>query len=439
MAGFQMEVQQNSSMYAYKDGVMSDDTFSFDNANGKAYNSEARDHWATMGFYTRLNWNYQNVYFLEFSGRYDGSSRFASGNRWGFFPSFSAGYDIARTDYFKQWSLPVSQLKVRLSYGRLGNQNGAGLYDYLNFMTLRPDYSNAWLLSGVTSATPVRGTVALTPSMVSPYITWEKVDNANLGFDLTLLNNRLTITADIYQRTTKDMIGPAEAIPDIGGIAVDQRAKVNNATLRNRGWELSVNWSDQLKNGFSYGIGFNIFDYKAVVTKYNNPEGLIYNNHTGLVRNKGYYQGMDLGEIWGYEANDLFLTNQEVDEYLKGVDMSFFKPNKDWQRGDLKYIDSNGDGKIDPGSGTLKDHGDLKIIGNTTPRYSFGLNLHAGYKGFEVSALFQGVMKRDFPMAASTYLFSGDSNFFKEHLDYYNVYNPGAYLPRLTKPGLYTL
>lgn len=267
-----------------------------------------------------------------------------------------------------------------------------------------------------------------------PYITWEKVDNANLGFDLTLLNNRLTITADIYQRTTKDMIGPAEAIPDIGGIAVDQRAKVNNATLRNRGWELSVNWSDQLKNGFSYGIGFNIFDYKAVVTKYNNPEGLIYNNHTGLVRNKGYYQGMDLGEIWGYEANDLFLTNQEVDEYLRGVDMSFFKPNKDWQRGDLKYIDSNGDGKIDPGSGTLKDHGDLKIIGNTTPRYSFGLNLHAGYKGFEVSALFQGVMKRDFPMAASTYLFSGDSNFFKEHLDYYNVYNPGAYLPRLTKP-----
>ena len=245
-----------------------------------------------MGFYTRLNWNYQNVYFLEFSGRYDGSSRFASGNRWGFFPSFSAGYDIARTDYFKQWSLPVSQLKVRLSYGRLGNQNEAGLYDYLNFMTLRPDYSNAWLLSGVTSATPVRGTVALTPSMVSPYITWEKVDNANLGFDLTLLNNRLTITADIYQRTTKDMIGPAEAIPDIGGIAVDQRAKVNNATLRNRGWELSVNWSDQLKNGFSYGIGFNIFDYKAVVTKYNNPEGLIYNNHTGLVRNKGYYQGM---------------------------------------------------------------------------------------------------------------------------------------------------
>lgn len=433
MAGYQMEVQKNSSMYAYKDGIMSDDTFSFDNANGKVYNGEARDHWATMGFYTRLNWNYQNVYFLEFSGRYDGSSRFAPNHRWGFFPSFSAGYDMARTEYFQKWQLPISQLKIRVSYGRLGNQNGAGLYDYLSFMTLKPEYSSAWLLPGATSSTPVRGTVALTPAMVSPYITWEKVDNANLGLDLTLFNDRLTITADIYQRTTKDMIGPAEAIPDISGISVDQRAKVNNATLRNRGWELSVNWQDQLKNGFSYGIGFNIFDYKAVVTKYNNPEGLIYNNHTGLSRNKGYYEGMDLGEIWGYQADDLFMTNQEVDAYLQNVDLSFFKPNDSWQRGDLKYIDSNGDGKVNPGSGTLKDHGDLKIIGNTTPRYSFGLNWNIGYKGFEVSGLFQGVMKRDYPMSASTYMFGGNSNFFMNHLDYWSVENPGAYLPRLTR------
>ena len=132
-----------------------------------------------------VNYVFDDKYIIEVSGRYDGSYKFTKGNRWGFFPSFSAGYDIARTDYFKQWSLPVSQLKVRLSYGRLGNQNGAGLYDYLNFMTLRPDYSNAWLLSGVTSATPVRGPVDLTPSMLSPYITWEKVDNAKLGFDLT--------------------------------------------------------------------------------------------------------------------------------------------------------------------------------------------------------------------------------------------------------------
>ena len=431
MAGFQMELQENSNGYTYKDGILGSDIFSFVNANGNLYAGDERTHWSTMGMYAKLNWNYQNVYFLEFSGRYDGSSRFAPGHRWGFFPSFSAGYDMARTDYFKAWNLPFSQLKVRLSYGRLGNQNGAGLYDYFGTMILSADDASAWLLPGA-NATPARGTIAKTPKMVSPYITWEKVDNANLGLDLMLFDDRLSITADIYQRTTRDVIGPAEAIPSIGGISTDDRAKVNNATLRNRGWELSVNWHDKLKCGFSYGVGFNVFNYKAVVTKYNNPEGLIFNNHTGLARNKGYYEGMDLGEIWGYQADELFMSNREVDEYLRTVDLSFFKADNLWQRGDLKYIDSDGSGKVDPGKGTLADHGDLKVIGNATPKYSFGINLNVGYKGFEVSALFQGVAKRQFPMAASTYLFGGD-NYFKEHLDYFNAQHPNGYLPRLTE------
>lgn len=424
MAGFQMELQENSNSYMYKDGMLSDDIFSFDNADGTVLASESRTHWATMGMYARLNWNYQNIYFLEFSGRYDGSSRFAPGNRWGFFPSFSAGYDIARTDYFKKLNLPISQLKVRVSYGRLGNQNGAGFYDYLGTMPVTSNNPNGWLL-------PTQGAVATVPAMISTAITWEKVDNANLGLDLMLFDNRLSLTADIYQRLTRDMIGPAESIPYIGGISADNRAKVNNATLRNRGWELSVNWSDKLKCGFSYGVGFNVFDYKAVVTKYNNPEGIIYNNHTGLARNKGYYEGMDLGEIWGYRVGGLFQSNAEIEDYLSKTDASFFKPASSWRRGDVKYLDTDGNGTVDPGKGTLSDHGDLVVIGNTTPRYSFGINLNVGYKGFEVSTLLQGVAKRDFPMAGSTYLFGG-RNYFKEHLDYFSPSNPGAYLPRLT-------
>lgn len=430
MAGYQMELQENSSEYMYKDGMLSDDVYSFDNANGTVYAGEARTHWATMGFYTKLNWNYRNIYFLEFSGRYDGSSRFAKGHRWGLFPSFSAGYDIARTEYFTKLNLPVSQLKVRVSYGRLGNQNGAGYYDYLGVMSLDPNNVNAWLLPDA-SGTVAKGTIAQTPKMISPYITWEKVDNANLGLDLTMLKDRLTVTFDVYQRTTRDMIGPAEAIPAICGIASSDRAKINNATLRNRGWELSVNWSDRLKNGFSYGVGFNLFNYKAVVTKYNNPEGIIYNNHTGLERNKGYYEGMDIGEIWGYQADDLFMSNAEIDAYLNSKDLSFFKADNLWQIGDLKYLDTNRDGVVGPGKGTLSDHGDLKIIGNTTPKYSFGINLNVGYKGFEVSTLLQGVAKRDFPLAGSTYLYGG-KNYFKEHLDYFSPSNPTGYLPRLT-------
>ena len=430
MAGYQMELQENSNGFSYKDGMLSDDIFSFDNANGTCYVGDNRGHWATMGFYTRLNWNYQNVYFLEFSGRYDGSSRFAPGHRWGFFPSFSAGYDMARTAYFKEWNLPISQLKIRLSYGRLGNQNGAGLYDYLGMMNLSSAHSGAWLLPGGTEIS--KGTIALTPKMISPYITWEKVDNANLGLDLMLLDDRLSMTLDIYQRTTKDMIGPAEAIPSISGIAAADRAKINNATLRNRGWEFSINWQDKLKCGVSYGIGLNVFDYKAKVTTYNNPTGIIYNNHTGSAANKGYYEGMDVGEIWGFVADDLFMSNAEINDYLKHTDLSFFKPSEQWQRGDIKYVDVNQDGVVSPGDGTLTNHGDLRIIGNTTPRYSFGLNLNLGYKGFSVSTLLQGVAKRDFPMAGSTYLFGGN-NYFKDHLDHWSVEHLDGYLPRLTK------
>lgn len=150
----------------------------------------------------------------------------------------------------------------------------------------------------------------MTPSQISPFITWEKVDNANIGLDLMFFDGRLSFTGDLYQRTTHDMIGPAEAIPSISGISPNDRAKVNNATLRNRGWEIALNWQDQLSNGFHYAVGFNLFNYKAVVTKYNNPDGIIYNNHTGLDSNKGYYEGMDLGEIWGYKADELFYANK---------------------------------------------------------------------------------------------------------------------------------
>lgn len=432
MLGYQMEAQNNSSKFVYKEGVLSEDIYSFKNANGDLLANEDRSHWSTMGFYTRLNWNFDNIYFIELSGRYDGSSRFAPENRWGLFPSFSMGYDMARTDYFKKLNLPISQLKIRASYGRLGNQNGAGLYDYLGSIPLSTNNVNAWLLPSGLRA-PERGLLAFTPKMVSRHITWEKVDNANIGLDITMLRDRLTLTFDAYQRTTRDMIGPAEAIPAIGGINPADRAKVNNATLRNRGWELSLQWRDELKNGLSYSLGFNIFDYKAVVTKYNNPEGIIYNNHTGLDRNKGYYQGMDIGEVWGYVANDLFKTNQEIEDYLYSKDLSFFKPDNSWQVGDLKYLDTNRDGKVNPGKGTLADHGDLRIIGNTTPRYSFGINFGIGYKGFNLSGLLQGVGKRDFPLAGSTYLFGG-KNYFKEHLDYFSPSNPDAYLPRLTDP-----
>ncbi len=424
MAGYQMEYQYISNEYSSKDGMMSDDIFSFENAAGDSSVFEGRDHWTSMGFFARFNYNYDEKYFVELSGRYDGSSRFAPTGRWGFFPSVSAGYNMAKAEYFKDLNTSISMLKVRASYGLLGNRNGAGYYDYLGTMRIITNSTNTWLLPDYNSYT-------LPPTQISEDITWETVESINLGIDLTAFDDRLNVTADIYQRTTHDMLGPAEPIPAISGIDKNDLAKTNNSTLRNRGWELSVNWADKFDNGLSYGVGLNIFDYKAVVTEYNNPTGVIYNNHTGYSANIGYYEGMDVGEIWGYHANSLYMTHREIDSYLSNVDMSAIAPNDQWVRGDLKYIDTNGDGKVDFGDGTIYDHGDLDIIGNTTPRYSFGINLNVGYKGFEISTLLQGVMKRDFPLAASSYLFGGQQ-MFTEHLDYWSPSNPDAYLPRLT-------
>jgi len=242
-------------------------------------------------------------------------------------------------------------------------------------------------------------------------------------------DNRLNMVFDAYQRTTRDMLGPAESIPSIGGIADADRSKANNATLRNRGWELSVSWSDRLSGGFRYRVGFNVFDYRAVVTEYSNPEGIISNNHTGLAANKGYYPGMDIGEIWGYKADHLFASDEEAAGYP--ADLSFFKARNLWKAGDVMYEDVNGDGAVNPGKGTLDDHGDLVVIGNATPRFSYGINLSVGYKGLEIAALLQGVGKRDFPMAGSTYLFGG-RNYFKDHLDRFSADNPSGWLPRLT-------
>lgn len=428
MAGFQAELQENSSGFTYKDGMMSDDVFSFDNAGGNLVADEARDHWSTMGVFARVNWNWREIVFAEFSGRIDGSSRFAPGHRWGVFPSLSAGYDIAAMEAFRDASIPLSQLKVRLSYGRLGNQSGAGLYRYMGVMNLNATDPNAWLLPGASSV-PGKGTVADAPSMISPFITWEKVDNANAGLDVAAFSDRLRMTFDIWQRTTRDMLGPAEAIPSIGGLAAGDRAKENNAVLRSRGWEISLDWSDVTAGGFFYSAGLNVSDYRSIVTKYDNPEGVISNNHTGLAINKGYYEGMDIGEIWGYRADRLFASDEEASSYP--VDLSFFKAQNLWKAGDLRFEDVNGDGAVNPGKGTKDDHGDLVIIGNATPRFAYGISLAAGYGGFEVSALLQGVGKRDFPMAGSTYLFGG-RNYFTGHLDHFSPERPDGWLPRLT-------
>lgn len=277
-------------------------------------------------------------------------------------------------------------MKLRGSFGSLGNQNTTNWYQTYQTLAIY-SASGAWLMNGN------RPNTAGTPGLVSTDLGWETIQSYNVGLDWGLLKNRLTGSFEYYIRDTKNMVGNAPELPNILGTGVPV---TNNTDLRSQGWELTIGWRDRLQNGFSYGVNFNLSDARTKITKYpNNPTENIWN----------YIPGRNIGEIWGYTTVGLAQTDQQMQDHLATL------PNggqdalgQDWTAGDIMYADLNGDGKISSGSETLSDHGDLSVIGNNTPRYLFGLDLNASWKGFDFRAFFQGVMKRDV-WQGSAYMF----------------------------------
>ncbi len=436
MAGFQAEElkQRKSSAKAY--GILFPDKPEINLTNGMvngearpAETSGERNEWSTAGFFARLNYDYLGKYLLEVNVRADGSSRFRKGNQWKTFPSVSLGWNIARENFFENLTDKVSMLKLRASYGTLGNQNTTNWY--YTYQTLYMN-SNAggWLINGTKPNT------ASVPELVSTGLTWETIESWNIGLDWGLFNNRLTGSFDYYVRNTKDMVGNAPELPSILGTGVPV---TNNTDLRTLGWELSIAWHDQLDNGLYYGASFNVADARTKITRYpNNPTNAI----------STYIAGRYMNEIWGYETVGLARTDEQMQAHLATL------PNggqdalgSDWKAGDIMYADLNHDGKISAGSGTLDDPGDKKVIGNSTPRFLFGLNLNASWKGVDIQAFFQGVMKRDY-WQGSTYMFGAIgkgiwwSTGLREVHDYfrnedtwsvaagYQQANTDAYLPR---------
>lgn len=383
--------------------------------------SDSYWHRATAGYFMRLNYDYDSKYMMEFNLRYDGSSRFTNDNRWDWFPSVSAGWNVAREDFFKPLANVVSTLKLRASWGQLGNTSSY----YNSFADWYPFYqqqavgsqSSSWLINGQKQNT------ASLPGIINSTMTWETVETYDVGFDFALLSNRLTGSFDWYSRTTKDMIGPA---PVLGSVLGTDAPRTNNCKMRSSGWEFELQWRDQIAD-FKYGVKFNISDATAKILEY--PyEGEFDNQSIN-----SYYNGKKLGEIWGYETKGLAQSDAEMTSWLEKN-----KPNwgSNWQAGDVMYKDLNDDNKVTSGAGTLKDHGDLKRIGNSTPRYNFGINLNAEWKGIDFSVFFQGVMKCDwYPGQGQPYFWGaiGDlwqSTCFKEHLDYWSENNKNAYYPK---------
>ena len=353
----------------------------------------------------------------EFSIRRDGSSRFIGDKTWGVFPSFSLGWNIANEAFFKPLTNTVQVLKLRGSWGALGNTNITALYPWF---LRQPAWATAssWLLNNS------RINVAGVAGLVSPFLTWERIQSWNIGVDFGLFNNRLQGNFDYFVRTTKNMVGPAPAKPSILGAT--QPAE-NNSDMRSNGWELEVRWRDQIGQ-VNYGAKLVLSDDYQTITRYHNPNRLL----------SRWCEGQRMGNIWGYEVEGIAQTDQQMNDWLVNNKPSW---GSNWAAGDIMYKDLNGDKKVNNGNGTYDNTGDLRIIGNTTPRYRFGLTLDAVWKGFDFLIFMQGVLKRDFwdssPYSVGANVGLWQAAAFKEHLDYWRPAtdtnfgpNPNGFYPR---------
>jgi TonB-linked SusC/RagA family outer membrane protein len=374
---------------------------------------------AIEGFFGRFNYNYQDKYLVELNGRYDASSRFLQGHRWQLYPSVSAGYNISKENFWQPLEKYVNALKIRGSYGTLGDQWGddpghTNFYPfYPSLGTVSPSGTN-WIFANGREA------YIVPPGLVNPNLTWARIKTFDLGADIYFLNNRLSASFDWYKRRTDDFVGPGQALPVVLGAAVPIE---NNASIETKGFELSLGWSDKIGNVTYYVKGV-LSNYKGKVLQYPNPTQLLTT----------WYPGMTMGEIWGYVTQGLFKSNQEVAD---APDQSKLY-GAQWTPGDVRYKDLDGNNAIDYGDYTAKHPGDLKVIGNNTPQYSYGLSLGAQYRGFDLSVFLQGVAKRD--VWISSNMFWGivpggapewQSSVFTKTLNYWSADNPDGYFPKI--------
>ena len=334
-------------------------------------------HQGSVGYFGRINYDYKGIYLLELNGRFDGSSKFPKADQWAFFPSASIGYRISEEPYFAGAKKYISNLKLRASYGEIGNQE-VGSNMFLETMSKQTNNVN-WLGSGSSKYDNFSQ-----PKLVSSSLTWETIATTNIGIDLGFLNNELNVNFDWFQRDTRDMLAPGKALPSVLGASA---AYENAGSLRSRGWEITVDWRHSFGDVNVYATA-NLSDYTAKITEWDSNNLL-----------NTYYTGKEYGEIWGFETDRYFdFSDFNADgTYASGVaDQTKLQSGKFvYGPGDIKFVDQNKDGVIDWGKGTPDDHGDLIKIGNSTPRYQYSLRLGGEWKGFDLDIYMQGVGKRD--------------------------------------------
>lgn len=427
LGGFQAEIMKYRDMEGARLGLVTTDLPVLNlTTDADSYTLKGLyKNWKNAGFFGRINYDYNGKYLVEGNLRYDGSSRFRRGNRWILTPSFSLGWNVARENFWEKLADVVEVFKLRVSYGELANQNTTSWYPTYQTLGVTTN-GGKWLQNGALTS------VASVPGLISTSLSWEKIKNTNIGFDFGALNNRLTGSFDYFWRKTKNMVGPGVELPAILGATVPS---TNNTDLTTFGWELSIGWRDKVGE-LGYGVKLNISDNQTRIDKYPNPTNSL----------SKYMAGELTGDIYGYTTIGIAKTQEEMDAHIaslpKGGQTAI---GSKWEAGDIMYADINGDGKIDNGSNTLDDMGDLKKIGNNTPRFRTGITLDAQWKGFDFSMFWQGVLKRDFDPGENSMVFWGTtgsgqwwSTSFKDHMDYFRAEdtasplgaNVNAYYPR---------
>tara|TARA_R110002049_G_scaffold77528_2_gene198241 strand:- start:6570 stop:9710 length:3141 start_codon:yes stop_codon:yes gene_type:complete len=414
LGGYSYEDYRNEFITAGARNLVTNDFFSLNwgDPNTKT-NGDEISTWATMAGFGRINYNFREKYLLEANLRYDGSSRLAPDNRWNAFPSISAGWNINKEDFFQNVKI-IQDLKLRASWGQLGNSNALGLYDYIGLLNAS---TNLPLNNSPTQYVDQR-------VLASESKTWETVETANVGLDFTAFNRRFSFTADAYVKTNKDMLVSIEA-PAILGVGT---SSYNYGELQTKGFEIAIGWKEMSK-GFKYWVNANFADNTNKLIKYDG-RNIVSAGQVPLI------EGLPLNTLWGYKTDGLFQSDQEYQDY--GV---FINPRTGG--GDMKYLDLNGDNEINIGAGTLEDHGDLVRLGDSNPRYLFGINLGSSWKGIDFSCFFEGVGQRKFSLQNGTIWntmyasFSDAINLpFVEKLDYWTPENPGAFWPRPYNGGM---
>lgn len=377
----------------------------------KSHNQHAETE-KMQSYFGRFNYNYREKYLFEATVRRDESSRLAPGVRVNVFPSFSAGWNISNEEWFSGISHVISELKPRVSWGKVGSSStqGMGYYDYIAQLSTA---TNILLGNG-------RQTAIYQALLESTHLGWETIETQNIGLDFSLLNRKLRGSFDYYQKFNNNMMVRVN-LPATIGITIPRS---NEGKLKTWGWEAALSYNDNIGDDLTYSVAFNIADNQNRLINFGGASDVVNAGVNNTV------EGYALNSIWGYKTDGYFQTDEDLRnapsyERLKNIDGV---PGL----GDVRYVDVDGDGEISPGGGRLGNTGDLVYLGDTNPRYQYGVNVNLGYKKFDFSFFIQGIGKRRFKpsnelIQPALYSWYMPMSF---HTDYWTPDNRDAAFPR---------